>query len=124
MAGRKRSTSGCGTRLTYQLYNFIFLSRRLTSYSVNDLRFQLYQEALLIPNMCHPDVPTGPEAAAKVVREFGGDRREGSSLVTAEIIGNYWKSVIYPREACGNRSYAFIGLCCVVNVFVLPTQGL
>ncbi|VDD92017.1 unnamed protein product [Enterobius vermicularis] len=70
---------------------------------------KLYQEALLIPNMCHPDVPTGPEAAAKVVREFGGDRREGSSLVTAEIIGNYWKSVIYPREACGNRSYAFIG---------------
>uniref|UniRef100_F1L4J9 serine--tRNA ligase n=1 Tax=Ascaris suum TaxID=6253 RepID=F1L4J9_ASCSU len=70
---------------------------------------KLYEEALLIPNMSHPNAPRGDESCARLVRTFGSAKRDSNGLFTAEKIAQSWRSVLYPREACGSRSYAFIG---------------
>uniref|UniRef100_A0A0M3JAQ5 serine--tRNA ligase n=1 Tax=Anisakis simplex TaxID=6269 RepID=A0A0M3JAQ5_ANISI len=65
----------------------------------------------LIPNTSHPNAPRGDESCARVVRTFGSKKRDSDlqRFLTAEQLAQSWRSVIYPREACGSRSYAFVG---------------
>ncbi|VDM58251.1 unnamed protein product [Angiostrongylus costaricensis] len=66
-----------------------------------------YHEALRIPNMSHPDVPRGDEKNAKVLCTWG-TKREGP-CVTAEELVHSWRTLFYPTDASGERSYAFVG---------------
>ncbi|KHJ74886.1 tRNA ligase class II core domain protein [Oesophagostomum dentatum] len=67
----------------------------------------LYEEALKIPNMSHPESPKGPEENAKIMASWG-ERREGNFL-TAEKLVQPWRSLFYPTDVSGERSYAFVG---------------
>ncbi|EPB69552.1 serine--tRNA ligase [Ancylostoma ceylanicum] len=67
----------------------------------------LYEEALKIPNMSHPGAPKGGEENAKVITSWG-ERREGS-LLTAEKLVQPWRTLFYPTDVSGERSYAFVG---------------
>ncbi|VDN03000.1 unnamed protein product [Thelazia callipaeda] len=69
---------------------------------------KFYEEAALIPNMCHASVVKGDMSKAKIVRLFG-ERRNDTNLKTAESIMKAWKALYSPLNACGERSYAFIG---------------
>ncbi|KAJ1373845.1 hypothetical protein KIN20_036371 [Parelaphostrongylus tenuis] len=66
-----------------------------------------YNEALRIPNMSHPDVPKGDEKNAKVLCTWG-TKREGPCLTAEELIHS-WRTLFYPTDASGERSYAFVG---------------
>ncbi|MFH4977375.1 hypothetical protein AB6A40_004084 [Gnathostoma spinigerum] len=70
---------------------------------------KFYDESSRIPNMSHNCAPVGDESKVETVRVFGGIKRESKHLVTAERIARSWRSVLYPRQACGSRSYAFLG---------------
>lgn len=87
--------------------DFVFQNRRLN--------LQLYEEAMLIPNLCHTSVAKGNFSSANVVRCFGKKRKDGN-LETAESIAKAWKTLYNPLNACGERSYAFIG-----TFFQIPT---
>ncbi|EFO27750.2 seryl-tRNA synthetase [Loa loa] len=69
---------------------------------------KLYKEAMLIPNLCHPSVAKGNFLNAHVIRFFG-EKRKDDNLETAETIAKAWKALYNPLNACGERSYAFIG---------------
>ncbi|CAG9532540.1 unnamed protein product [Cercopithifilaria johnstoni] len=69
---------------------------------------KLYEEAMLIPNLCHTSVAKGNFSTAHAVRLFG-EKRKDDNLVTAETIAKAWKALYNPLNACGERSYAFIG---------------
>ncbi|VDK82066.1 unnamed protein product [Litomosoides sigmodontis] len=69
---------------------------------------KLYEEAMLIPNLCHTSVKKGSLSTAHAVRFFG-EKRKGENLETAETIAKAWKALYNPLNACGERSYAFIG---------------
>ncbi|KAL3982020.1 tRNA synthetase class II core domain (G H P S and T) family protein [Acanthocheilonema viteae] len=69
---------------------------------------KLYEEAMLIPNLCHASVPKGDFSTAHAVRFFG-EKRKDDNLETAETIAKAWKALYNPLNACGERSYAFIG---------------
>uniref|UniRef100_A0A915Q0L6 serine--tRNA ligase n=1 Tax=Setaria digitata TaxID=48799 RepID=A0A915Q0L6_9BILA len=69
---------------------------------------KLYEEAMLIPNLCHTAVIKGSWSSAHTVRLFGNKRSDGN-LETAETIAKAWKTLYNPLNACGKRSYAFIG---------------
>uniref|UniRef100_A0A0N5AVF8 serine--tRNA ligase n=1 Tax=Syphacia muris TaxID=451379 RepID=A0A0N5AVF8_9BILA len=83
--------------------------QKRSEYDYKALWDKFYQEALLIPNMSHPNVVVGDESSAKTVKTFGGHKYEEKAFVTAEEIGKSWRTVLYPRESCGSRSYALLG---------------
>lgn len=64
---------------------------------------------MLIPNLCHTSVVKGNLSTVHAVRFFG-EKRKGDNLETAETIANAWKALYNPLNACGERSYAFIGI--------------
>uniref|UniRef100_A0A8R1HYV2 serine--tRNA ligase n=1 Tax=Caenorhabditis japonica TaxID=281687 RepID=A0A8R1HYV2_CAEJA len=68
---------------------------------------ELYDEALLIPNMTQDGVPRGGEENAKVVAEWG-EKREDNCLAAEKLVQN-WRSLLHPTEASGQRSYVFLG---------------
>ncbi|VDM41869.1 unnamed protein product [Toxocara canis] len=94
--------------LWYQIQNYPRRSQRDEN-EYKQLWDRFYEEALLIPNTSHPDAPRGDESCARTVRTFGPIKRGSNKLLTAEKLVQSWRSVLYPREACGSRSYAFIG---------------
>ncbi|KAJ1358930.1 hypothetical protein KIN20_017499 [Parelaphostrongylus tenuis] len=57
--------------------------------------------------MSHPDVPKGDEKNAKVLCTWG-TKREGPCLTAEELIHS-WRTLFYPTDASGERSYAFVG---------------
>ncbi|KAM3726450.1 Serine--tRNA ligase [Dirofilaria immitis] len=69
---------------------------------------KLYEEAMLIPNLCHTNVAKGNLSNTCAVRFFGEKRKDGN-LETAETIAKAWRALYTPLNACGERSYAFIG---------------
>lgn len=69
---------------------------------------KFYEESMKIPNMSHPDVVNGDITSARITRIFG-NKRENDNLQTAENIAKAWKALYNPVNACGERSYAFIG---------------
>ncbi|CAI5448296.1 unnamed protein product [Caenorhabditis angaria] len=69
---------------------------------------ELYEEALLIPNMTQDGVPKGSENEAKTIAEWG-EKREDEALLTAEKLVQSWRALLHPNEACGQRSYVFLG---------------
>ncbi|VDM11478.1 unnamed protein product [Wuchereria bancrofti] len=69
---------------------------------------KLYEEAMLIPNLCHPSVAKGSFSNVHAVRFFGKKRKDGN-LETAETIAKAWKALYNPLNACGERSYALVG---------------
>lgn len=62
----------------------------------------------MIPNTSHADVPVGSEENAKILSEFG-EKKEGQQFLTAEKLVHSWRSLLHPVDACGQRSYTFIG---------------
>ncbi|EFO92942.1 CRE-SARS-1 protein [Caenorhabditis remanei] len=68
---------------------------------------ELYDEAILIPNMTKDGVPRGGEENAKKVAEWG-EKREDDCL-TAEKLVQTWRSLLHPTDASGQRSYVFLG---------------
>ncbi|VDO36648.1 unnamed protein product [Haemonchus placei] len=68
---------------------------------------ELYFEASRIPNMCHPEAPRGSMENAKVMATWG-EKREGP-CVTAEKLIQSWRTLYFPSDASGERSYAFVG---------------
>ncbi|EGT48493.1 hypothetical protein CAEBREN_28861 [Caenorhabditis brenneri] len=68
---------------------------------------ELYDEAILIPNMTKDGVPRGGEENARKVSEWG-DKREDDCL-TAEKLVQSWRSLLHPTDASGQRSYVFLG---------------
>ncbi|CAJ0601952.1 unnamed protein product [Cylicocyclus nassatus] len=76
-----------------------------------------YEEALKIPNMSSKESPKGPEENAKVMQAWG-EKREGDFL-TAEKLVQSWRSLLYPVDACGERSYAFVGALANLEKVVL-----
>ncbi|CAP22951.2 Protein CBR-SARS-2 [Caenorhabditis briggsae] len=68
---------------------------------------ELYDEAILIPNMTQDGVPQGSEENAKKVSEWG-DKREDDCLTAEKLVQN-WRSLLHPTEASGQRSYVFLG---------------
>ncbi|ETN79510.1 putative serine--tRNA ligase [Necator americanus] len=69
--------------------------------------FKLYEEALRIPNMSHPSAPKGGEENAKIITSWG-KKRSGTCL-TAEKLVQSWRTLFYPTDVSGERSYAFVG---------------
>ena len=77
-----------------------------------------------MPNMSDARAPTGDTATE--VDTFGPSKREsskGQTLLTAEDLASNWKSAVYPRDAAGSRSYAFLGTlrgcssrCCYIGL--------
>lgn len=82
---------------------------------------QLYEEAMLIPNLCHTSVAKGAFSIAHVVRFFG-EKRKDDNLETAENIAKAWKALYNPLNACGERSYAFIGIFCQILRIIWKTS--
>ncbi|KHJ74877.1 hypothetical protein OESDEN_25507 [Oesophagostomum dentatum] len=80
---------------------------KMTEDELRQMWDDLYEEALKIPNMSHPESPKGPEENAKVMASWG-ERREGNFL-TAEKLVQPWRSLFYPTDVSGERSYAFVG---------------
>ncbi|KHJ90592.1 putative serine--tRNA ligase [Oesophagostomum dentatum] len=81
---------------------------KMTEDELRQMWDDLYEEALKIPNMSHPESPKGPEENAKVMASWG-ERREGNFL-TAEKLVQPWRSLFYPTDVSGERSYAFVDL--------------
>lgn len=68
---------------------------------------ELYDEALLLPNMTQDGVPRGGEENARTVAEWG-EKREDECL-TAEKLVQSWRTLLHPTDASGQRSYVFLG---------------
>lgn len=71
---------------------------------------ELYDEAILIPNMTQDGVPRGSEDQAKIVAEWG-EKREDECL-TAEKLVQTWRSLLHPTDASGQlreNSEFFLG---------------
>ncbi|CAO4374599.1 unnamed protein product [Caenorhabditis nigoni] len=68
---------------------------------------ELYDEAILIPNMTQDGVPKGSEENAKKVSEWG-EKREDDCLTAEKLVQN-WRSLLHPTDASGQRSYVFLG---------------
>ncbi|VDL79935.1 unnamed protein product [Nippostrongylus brasiliensis] len=67
----------------------------------------LYNEALRIPNTSSPDVPKGGMENAKVMATWGTKRED--DCLTAEKLVQSWRTLFFPTDASGERSYAFVG---------------
>ncbi|CAB3406565.1 unnamed protein product [Caenorhabditis bovis] len=68
---------------------------------------ELYDEAMLIPNMTADGVPRGGMEEARLVAEWGTKRED--NCLSAEKLVQSWRSLLHPNEACGQRSYVFLG---------------
>lgn len=80
---------------------------KISESKLKEMWDELYEEALRIPNMSHPDVPKGGMEHAKKVATWG-EKREGPCL-TAEKLVQSWRTLFFPTDAAGERSYAFVG---------------
>uniref|UniRef100_A0A914Y3G4 Uncharacterized protein n=1 Tax=Panagrolaimus superbus TaxID=310955 RepID=A0A914Y3G4_9BILA len=96
----------------HELWNSIesFKHNNDSANEYKDLWRELYDEALLIPNMSDPNVPVGDETHAKIVCENSGPETKIEKPKTAEDIVKGWRAISYPRRPAGSRSYALIGL--------------
>ncbi|XGW29301.1 hypothetical protein V3C99_008820 [Haemonchus contortus] len=80
---------------------------QITESQLKKMWDELYFEASRIPNISHPEVPRGSIENAKVMATWG-EKREGP-CVTAEKLIQSWRTLYFPSDASGERSYAFVG---------------
>ncbi|CAI4225431.1 unnamed protein product [Auanema sp. JU1783] len=80
---------------------------KITELELRKMWDEIYDLASDIPNMSIEDVPVGDETNAKILCEWG-EKRTGN-LLTAEKLVQGWRALIHPVDACGERSYVFLG---------------
>lgn len=55
---------------------------------------------------------------AEIIATFGGKKINENNFLKAEDLVKYWRTLFYPKNECGSRSYALIGKKRKKKVFI------